>query len=103
MLLATRKDPFCSQKCIYVYERTSNRSFLGVMESTLLNSTFGWFYSMIISLSDAVVCVSKAQKHLLLKNHAILPSEIYVIYNPLPETTETSLEIQGARAPGCTV
>jgi glycosyltransferase involved in cell wall biosynthesis len=90
-----KKGSVCSQKCIYVYERTNNRNLLGAMESTLLNSTFGWFYSRIISLSDAVVCVSKAQKHLILKNHAILPSKVYVIYNPLPEITETGLEMQG--------
>jgi len=90
-----KKRFVCSQKCIYAYERASNRSFLGAMESTLLNSTFGWFYTKLIGLSDAVVCVSKAQKHLILENHAILPSKVYVIYNPLPYITETSLEVQG--------
>jgi glycosyltransferase involved in cell wall biosynthesis len=38
--------------------------------------------------------VSNAQKNLLLRNGAVLPSKVYMIYNPLPEITEASLEIQ---------
>jgi glycosyltransferase involved in cell wall biosynthesis len=84
-----KKGLMCSQKCIYAYEKMNSRRFIGVLGSTLLNSTFGCFYSKIIGLSDAVVCVSNAQKSLLLRNGAFLPN-IYVIYNPLPETTESS-------------
>jgi len=90
-----KKGLICSQKCIYVYERKHRKSFVKVVESTLFNSTFGCFYGRIIALSDVVICVSNTQKNLLLKNGASLPSKVYVIYNPLPEITKDSLEVQG--------
>jgi glycosyltransferase involved in cell wall biosynthesis len=40
--------------------------------------------------------VSNAQKNLLLRHGAFSPSKVHVIYNPLPETKENSLEVQGS-------
>jgi len=94
-ITCNKRGLMCSQKCIYAYERMNSRRFIGVAGSTLLNSTFGCFYSKIIGLSDAVVCVSNAQKNLLLRNGAVLPSKVRVIYNPLPKITDDILEIQG--------
>lgn len=76
---------FCPQKCIYLYEKLNERSFSSILSSMLLNSTLGCLYSKLIGLSDAVICVSHAQRELLLKNYAFMPSEVCVIYNPLPE------------------
>jgi glycosyltransferase involved in cell wall biosynthesis len=90
-----KKGLTCSQKCIYAYERMNSRRFIGVLGSTLLNSTFGCFYSKITGLSDAVVCVSNAQKNLLLRNGAVLASNIHVIYNPLPKIRDDILEVKG--------
>jgi glycosyltransferase involved in cell wall biosynthesis len=90
-----KKGLMCSQKCIYAYERMNSRRFIGVLGSTLLNSTFGCFYSKITGLSDAVVCVSNAQKNLLLRNGAVLASNIHVIYNPLPKIADDILEVKG--------
>jgi len=88
-----KKGLMCSQKCIYAYERMNSRHSVGVAGSTLINSTFGCFYGRIISLSDVVICVSNAQKNLLLGHGAFSPSKVHVIYNPLPETKENNLEV----------
>jgi glycosyltransferase involved in cell wall biosynthesis len=85
----------CSQRCIYAYERMNRRHLVGAAGSTILNSTFGCYYGRIIAVSDVAICVSNAQKNLLLKNRAYLPPKICVIYNPLPDITEYSLEFQG--------
>ncbi|MEM3640376.1 MAG: glycosyltransferase, partial [Candidatus Bathyarchaeia archaeon] len=89
------KRLICSCKCIYSYEKLNYRSSLNVAESMLVNSTFGRFFGRIIGLSDAVVCVSNAQRELLLRNGAFLPSETYVIYNPLPDITENDFHAYG--------
>jgi glycosyltransferase involved in cell wall biosynthesis len=39
--------------------------------------------------------VSNSQKNLLLRNGAISPSKVHVIYNPLPKITDDILEVQG--------
>jgi len=85
----------CSQRCIYAYERMNRSHLVRAAGSTAFNSTFGCYYGRIIALSDVAICVSNAQKNLLLKNRAYLPPKICVIYNPLPDITEYSLEFQG--------
>jgi len=89
-----RKSFLCSQGCIYAYEKVNNRSFKELLESMLLNSTLGKLYSKVIFFSDAVVCVSYAQRDLLLQNSTVLPSKVHVVYNPLPEQVEVNLTSQ---------
>lgn len=84
---------FCSQSCIYAYERSGHRNLGGTLKSVLFNSSFGWCFGRIVGLSDAIVCVSKAQKELIVKNCNHLVSKIHVIYNPLPDTSP--VDIQG--------
>ncbi|MEM2175611.1 MAG: glycosyltransferase, partial [Candidatus Micrarchaeia archaeon] len=90
-----RKCFLCSQKCIYLYEKLNNRSFRKIIESMLSNQTIGHLFGRVIGLSDAVICVSNAQRNLLLKNGNFLPSKTYMIYNPLPEIAENSLGVYG--------
>ncbi|MEM2507190.1 MAG: glycosyltransferase family 4 protein [Nitrososphaeria archaeon] len=90
-----RKGFFCSQKCIYLYEKLNNRSFRGIIESMFFNQTVGHLLGRVIGLSDAVICVSNVQKNFLLKNGNLLPSKTYVVYNPLPEVPENNLEVLG--------
>jgi glycosyltransferase involved in cell wall biosynthesis len=93
--ICDKRGLMCSQRCIYAYERMNSRRLVGVVGSTLINSTFGCLYGRIVTLSDVVICVSNFQKNLLLRNGAFSPSKVRVIYNPLPETKENSLEVRG--------
>ena len=85
--ICTHKGAFCSPKCVYVYERTSRRSLKEVLYSVLLNSALGSYFHRIVALSDAIVCVSTAQRNLIVSNHADLVAKIHVVYNPLPNTS----------------
>lgn len=79
------KRALCSTRCIYAYEKAGTRGLGPVLGSTLLNSTLGWYFGKAATLSDAIVCASKAQRNLIIKRHADLASKTHVIYNPLPE------------------
>jgi glycosyltransferase involved in cell wall biosynthesis len=81
----SRKNGFCSINCVYAYEKAGQRGFGAVMSSVLLNSFFGQCFGRIVQLSDAAVCVSKAQRNLIVDNQAGWTSRIRVIYNPLPK------------------
>lgn len=94
-MICDKKGIFCQQKCIYTYEKMNNRNLTKIIESTLLNSVCGWAYKKILRLADAIICVSRAQKKILLRNRAILSSKIYIVHNPLPiKVKETSFRIQ---------
>jgi len=75
----------CQPKCIYAYEREQGRSFTQTLTSTYLNSTLGRQLDKLIKLSDVIICVSNAQKNLIIKKLPSLCKKIHVIYNPLPE------------------
>jgi glycosyltransferase involved in cell wall biosynthesis len=83
-VICSRKNGFCSINCVYAYEKAGRRGFGAVVSSVLLNSFFGPCFMRIVQLSDAAVCVSKAQRNLIVDNHAGWASKIHVIYNPLP-------------------
>jgi len=91
--ICDRKNAFCSVNCIYAYERNGRRSLKAALKSVLLNSSFGWYFGRVVGLSNAVICVSKAQRDLIVKNCALLRSKIHVIYNPLPETSRIDMDI----------
>lgn len=78
----------CSLKCVYSIERASGRSLIGTLESVLLNPNLRLYFSRVIGLSDAVICVSEAQRGLIKRKHAGWASKLHVIYNPLPEVSE---------------
>jgi len=78
----------CSLKCVYSFERAGGRSLIGTVESVLLNPNFGRYFSRLIGLSDAVICVSETQLELIKKKHEGWASKFHVIYNPLPEVSE---------------
>lgn len=91
--ICNQKNVFCSQSCIYAYERIGRRNLNAALKSVLLNSSFGQCFGRIVRLSDAIICVSKAQRDLIVKNCDLFVSKIHVIYNPLPESSQ--VDIQG--------
>lgn len=82
--ICNRKNGFCSINCVYAYEKAGQRGSSAVVSSVLLNSFFGPCFMRIVQLSDAAVCVSKAQRNLIVDHQAGWASKIQVIYNPLP-------------------
>jgi glycosyltransferase involved in cell wall biosynthesis len=82
----------CSQKCIYKYEQTFGRNTESRLASTLLNSTFGRNLHQLVSLSDCIICVSKAQRDIVVDKLPQLSGKTEVIYNPLPNCTPSPLD-----------
>lgn len=74
----------CSPRCIYAFENTYSKRFGEKLASTTLNLTLGRSLTKVIGLSDAIVCVSEAQKSIISRRAPLLNSKIHVIYNPLP-------------------
>lgn len=86
------KSGYCSQKCIYTYEKVFGRDFKSCFASTLLNSTFGRRLRSLILLSDGIICVSKAQRDIILRQIPQFQNKIHVIYNPMPECKATRIQ-----------
>ena len=85
----------CSLKCVYSFERAGGRSLIGTLESVLLNPNFGRYFSRLIGLSDAVICVSEAQRQLIKKKHEGWVLKLHVVYNPLPEVSLSEMKANG--------
>jgi glycosyltransferase involved in cell wall biosynthesis len=83
---------FCSARCIYMYERDRGRALVENLKSIMLNSTFGRYAGKLVSLSDAIICVSKGQRNLIVARTPSLYPRIHVVYNPLPDLSYTPLE-----------
>jgi glycosyltransferase involved in cell wall biosynthesis len=82
----------CSQKCIYAFEQNFGRSLKSSLASTLLNSTLGLQLHRLITLSNGILCVSNAQKNIIVSKIPTLRNKIQVIYNPLPECCPTKIQ-----------
>lgn len=83
----------CSKECIYVYERTFGKDLTKTLFSVLLNSTLGCCLGRVVKSSDAIICVSKAQKDIIGGHDTSFREKAHVIYNPLPELS--TIEIEG--------
>ena len=82
----------CPPKCVYAYEKVRQRTLPSTLFSVLLNSTLKWYFHRIVKLSDAIVCVSEAQKKLIVANYTDLLSKVSTIYNPLPDYMPVSIK-----------
>ena len=82
----------CQPRCIYVYEKTRGRVFTETLTSIALNSTIGRCLGKFVKFSDAVICVSKVQRGMIIKKESSLRDKTYVIYNPLPELSYIEME-----------
>ncbi len=74
----------CCSKCISAYEISLGRDFFPYLGSLIFNSLIGNSYNRIAEMSDALICVSEAQKKIFVKKNPSFASKLHVIYNPLP-------------------
>lgn len=75
----------CSPKCIYCNEKLTKSSFGRMTASIFLNSVSGPFFSALIGLSDAILCVSKEQKRIISDSDYFASNKISVVHNPFFE------------------
>jgi glycosyltransferase involved in cell wall biosynthesis len=57
----------------------------------MLNSALGRYLGKFVKLSNAIICVSKAQKNIITARIPSLNRKIHVVYNPLPELSCTDI------------
>lgn len=74
----------CSSRCIYLAE-SKKRGLVRSAGSIFLNLTAWPLLRRFVASSDAIVCVSKAQRNLLARHALSLATKAQVIYNPLPQ------------------
>jgi glycosyltransferase involved in cell wall biosynthesis len=85
----------CSPKCIYKYERFQGKNLIRSAGSVLLNSTIWRLSKKVAAMSDAFICVSKAQRDIIGRYDSPLIRKAHVIYNPLPEIPMMKVEGDG--------
>jgi glycosyltransferase involved in cell wall biosynthesis len=78
----------CSLRCIANHERSLRTSYKQILASVALNSTLGCHIGKLASLSDSIICVSNAQKELLIKHMPCIANRLTTIYNPMPHLDE---------------
>jgi len=81
----------CYLNCIFAYERRK-RNLTKTISSAFLNTTIWFFLRESIKLSDAIICVSNAQRNILQEFLPSIASRLKVIYNPLPELSQIAIE-----------
>lgn len=72
----------CSPKCSCFYEKIMDRPLKGMFASVALNSMCGKLFSKLIGLSDAIVCVSDAQKKVITNSGFTSSNKLSVVHNP---------------------
>jgi len=82
----------CPPTCVYVFEKNQGRGFTGTITSTALNSTFGRYLGKSVRLSDAIICVSNAQRNIIVNRMRSLSKKTHVIHNPAPEYSRVGIE-----------
>ncbi len=84
------KNHFCPPRCIYTYEKSKYRvGFSRPLTSSVLNMILGRNLGQVVTLSDAIICVSEAQRRLVARASQQMDSKLHTIYNPLPEVPYT--------------
>jgi glycosyltransferase involved in cell wall biosynthesis len=78
------RSVICSPRCIYTYEKNRCRNFQETLASVVLNSGVGRYLPKFVELSDAIICVSKSQRSIILEKKSSLQKKLQIIYNPLP-------------------
>lgn len=86
------KPRFCSLKCIYIHEKKQGRFIGKNLASVVLAPTVGRYSGRLIGLANAVICVSKAQRNMIVTFAPSLRKKTQVIYNPIsgPSQGETN-------------
>jgi len=81
--------------CICSFELGNRKALSRTLASAVLNSTIGRFWKTCVRMSDAVICVSKAHKDIMMKSDASIGKKIVSIYNPLPEAAYIDIANRG--------
>jgi glycosyltransferase involved in cell wall biosynthesis len=89
-----RRRRICDPGCIYAFER-KKRTLRESIGSTVLNLGAWNYLRKAVELSDTIICVSKAQRDILVEHTPQLGPISEVIYNPLPDLTVIPMEGEG--------
>ena len=82
----------CHPSCVLAHERAKGSPLLQTIGSALLNVGVWPFVGQWILLSDAIICISGAQRKILTTRMPSLARKSRLIYNLLPEVTATSVD-----------
>jgi glycosyltransferase involved in cell wall biosynthesis len=85
----------CPPNCIATFEMACGRNPLGTLGSSLLNSIAWRSIGKFVEFSDAVICVSQAQRNLIVARMPSLTGKCHVIYNPLPRLPRLEISQKG--------
>jgi glycosyltransferase involved in cell wall biosynthesis len=85
----------CSANCIYDFEKARGRGLPETLASLALNLSFGRVLPRIVGLSDAVICVSSAQRDIIVEKEPLLRKKVHVVYNPIAAQTDVDIREQG--------
>lgn len=85
---------YCSLQCIYMYEN-KKMALTESIESMALNFMARYFWRKLVEMSDAIICVSKAQKDIVIKHLPSFRPKIHVIHNPLPNLSLVPIREKG--------
>ena len=80
----------CYLNCIVAYEKRK-RGLTKVFGSVFLNTAVWRCLREFIRLSDFIICVSRAQRDMLVKYLPSLAAKVKVIYNPLPSLSPVEM------------
>jgi len=80
----------CYLNCIVAYEKRK-RGLTKVFGSVFLNTAVWRCLREFIRLSDFIICVSRAQRDMLVKYLPSLAAKVRVIYNPLPSLSPVEM------------
>jgi len=81
----------CSAKCIYQFERNEKSSLVDSMLSLSLNLFAGIPLRKCVEKADAILCVSKAQRDILVEGMPTIRFKTKVVYNPLPDLSPVEI------------
>ena len=84
---------FCHPSCLVAHEAAFGRNSLQVLGSSLLNLTIWRRVGRLVQLSDAILCVSRAQRNLIVEGMSSVGKRCHAVYNPLPPVSQ--LDIKG--------
>lgn len=89
---STCSSPYCKPSCVWLTERYQNRTQSNAFLSSVLNPTLGSWIGGLVNFADSIICVSNAQKEILVRRLPNLQKKIHVIYNPMPDVSDIALE-----------
>ena len=86
------KESICSARCIYQFEKNKGSNIKESILSLCLNLFAKTLSRKLIEQADAVLCVSEAQRDILVRHFPLIGCKTHVIYNPLPDLPAVDIE-----------